>query len=95
MTLPCILVTRQQHILSFLCVGNDIYFPKRELGQKNYDDMSVIYGDKRPSYCTVKNRVARFRIGHLSTEDEERSGRPTQATIQENFDAVHSMILDD
>jgi hypothetical protein len=57
--------------------------------------MSVTLGDKRPLYSTVKNWVARFRTGHLSTENEERSGRPTQATIPENVDAIHSMILDD
>jgi hypothetical protein len=43
----------------------------------------------------VKNWVARFRTGHLSTEDKERSGRPTQATIADNMGAIHSMILID
>jgi transposase len=63
--------------------------------KKNYDDMSVTLGDKRPSYSTVENWVARNRTRHLSTEDEERSGRPTQATIPVNVDAIYSMILDD
>jgi transposase len=57
--------------------------------------MSVTLGVKRPSCSTVKNCVARFRTGHLSTYDEERSGRPTQVTIPENMDAIHSMLLDD
>jgi transposase len=57
--------------------------------------MSVTLRDKLPSYFTVKNSVARFRTGHLSTEDEERSGRPTQVTIPENMDAIYSRILDD
>jgi hypothetical protein len=30
----------------------------------------------------------------LSTEDEELSGRPSLATIPENVDTIHSMILD-
>jgi hypothetical protein len=30
----------------------------------------------------------------LSTEDEECSGRPTQVTVPENVDAIHSIILD-
>jgi hypothetical protein len=47
------------------------------------------------SYSTVKNWGARFRTSHLSTEDKERSGGPTQVTISENMDAIHSMILDD
>jgi transposase len=48
---------------------------------------------KRPSCSTVNNWVAGFRTGYLSTEDEERSGRPTQVTVPENVDAIHSMIL--
>jgi transposase len=57
--------------------------------------MSVTLSDKRPSYSTVENWVARFRTGHLSTEEEEGSGRPTQVTIPENVDAIYSMIQDD
>jgi hypothetical protein len=30
----------------------------------------------------------------LGTEDREHSGRPTQVTIPENMDAIHSIILD-
>jgi transposase len=55
--------------------------------------MSVILDDKRPSSCTVNNWVAEFKTGHLSTENKERSGRPTQMTIPENVDVIHSMIL--
>jgi transposase len=44
---------------------------------------------------TVKNWFARFRTGHLSTEGKERSGRPTQVTVPENVDAIHSIIMDD
>jgi hypothetical protein len=53
----------------------------------------VTLGDKHPSYFTVKNWVAKFRTGHLSTEGEECSGRPTQGTVPENVDAIHSTIL--
>jgi hypothetical protein len=69
-------------------------FLKENSAKKNYD-MSFSFGDARPSYSTVKKWVATFRTGHLSTEDEERSGRPTQVTILVNVDAIHSMILDD
>jgi transposase len=46
-----------------------------------------------PFLLTIKNWVSRFRTGHLSTEGEEHSGRPTQLTIPGNVDAIHSMIL--
>jgi transposase len=57
--------------------------------------MSVTIIDKCPSYSTAENWVARFRTGHLSTKDKERSGRPTQVTIPENVDAIHSIIMGD
>jgi hypothetical protein len=60
-----------------------------------YDDTSVTLGDKRLYYSTVKNWVGRLTTGHLSTEDEERSGSPTQVTVPESVDAIYSMILDD
>jgi transposase len=68
-------------------------FLKGKSAKKNYDDMSVTLGDKHPSYFTVKNLFARFKTRHLSSEDKERSGRPTQVTVPENVDAIHSMIL--
>jgi hypothetical protein len=71
--------------------GDEVSFPKRKSGKKNYG-MSVTLADKRPFYITVKNWVARFRTGHLSTEDKQRSERPTQATIPENLVAIHSMM---
>jgi hypothetical protein len=54
------------------------FFLKGNLAKKIYNDMSATLGDKRPSYSTVTNCVARFRTGHLSTEDVECCGRPTK-----------------
>jgi hypothetical protein len=48
--------------------------------------MWVTLYHKHPSYSTIKNWAARFRKG---------SGRPTQVTITENIDAIHSMTLND
>jgi transposase len=56
--------------------------------------MSVAFGDKLPSYSTVKNWVAGFRTGHLSNEGGDRPGRPTESAAPENLDAIHSMVLD-
>jgi hypothetical protein len=63
--------------------------------QKVCDDISITLGNEHPDYSTVKNWVDGFKTGHVSTEDEERSGRTTQDTVPENLDAFHSMILDD
>jgi transposase len=69
-------------------------FLKVNSDKKIYDGMSVTLGDKCPSCSTVKNWVGRVRTGHLSTKDKERSGTPTQVTVPEKVDAIHSMILD-
>jgi hypothetical protein len=53
--------------------------------------MLVTLGDKHPPYSTVKDWVIMFKTEHLSTEDEEHSGRQTRVTVPENVNA----ILDD
>jgi hypothetical protein len=75
--------------------SDEISFPKGISAINIDDDMSVTLGDNRPSYSTAKNLVARFRTGHLSTEGEERTWRPTRVTIPENVDTIHSIMLDD
>jgi hypothetical protein len=57
--------------------------------------MSVTLGDESPPYSTLNNWVAGFRKGHLSVEDEELSGSPTQVTIRENMDNIYTVILYD
>jgi hypothetical protein len=57
--------------------------------------MSVTLGDKRLPTAQAKTLLLGSQTGHLSTDDEERCGRPTQVTIPENMDAIHSTILDD
>jgi hypothetical protein len=53
--------------------------------------MSVTLGDKRPSNSTAQKWVATFRTGHLSTEDEERSGIPTLVSLPENMDTINAI----
>jgi transposase len=60
-------------------------FLKRNSAKRIYDYMLVTLGVNRSFYSTVKNWVARFRTGHLSTKGEERSGRPTQVTVPETW----------
>jgi hypothetical protein len=55
--------------------GKEISCLRKETTKKCYDVMSVSLDDESPSYYTVKNWVATFGTGHLSTEDKERSGR--------------------
>jgi hypothetical protein len=71
-----------------------VSFPKSELGQTIiYDYISVTLGDRRPSYSTVRNWAARFRIGHSRTVDEEHYGISTEVTVPENVDGIHCVTL--
>ena len=46
-------------------------------------------GEHAPSYATVKNWVAQFKRGDLSTCDTPRPGRPKIVTTLEIIDQIH------
>ncbi|XP_011647659.1 histone-lysine N-methyltransferase SETMAR-like [Pogonomyrmex barbatus] len=58
-------------------------------------ELDAIYEDSAPSFATVKRWAAEFKRGRTSLADDERSGRPTTATIADNIERIHQMILDD
>ena len=48
-----------------------------------------------PSYATVKNCVAQFKLGNFSSCDATRPGRPLTVTTLEIIDKIHELILED
>ena len=48
-----------------------------------------------PSYATVKNWVAQFKLGDFSACDAPRLGRPKTVTTPEFIDKIHELILED
>ena len=60
-----------------------------------YGDLVEIFGKETPSYSTVKKWVAEFRRWRESIEDDERSGRPKEATTDGNVEIVHSLVMCD
>jgi len=52
-------------------------------------------GEHAPSYATVKNWVAQFKRGDLSTCDAPRSERPKTVTNPQIIDQIHELILED
>jgi len=52
-------------------------------------------GEYAPSYATVKNWVAEFKIGDFSTCVAPRPGRHKTVTTPEIIDQIHELILED
>ena len=52
-------------------------------------------GELAPSYATVENWVAQFKIRGLSTSDAPRPGRPKTVTTPEIIDQIQELILKD
>ena len=72
------------------------YFCKKGISPREiHDDFIKTIGDESPSYNTVLKWAAEFRRGRDSLEDYERSGRPKDATSDENVQLVHSVIMCD
>ena len=60
-----------------------------------YEDLMETLGKESPSYSTVKKWAAEFKRGRESVEDDEWSGRPKDATADENVMVVHTLIVCD
>ena len=52
-------------------------------------------GEHAPSYATVKNWVAQFKRGDVSTCDVPRPGWPKTVTTLEFVDQIHELIFED
>ena len=63
----------------------------------DYHDKSALmnFGDKAPSYGTVKNWFSEFNCGRRSLKDEVREGPPKAAVVSENIDAVRELRMQD
>jgi hypothetical protein len=48
-------------------------------------------GEHAPSYVTVKNWVAQFKLGDFSTCDAPRPGRLKTVAIPEIIDQIHEL----
>ena len=62
---------------------------------KCIDELKFLFGDKSPSYSTVKNWFNEFNPGRSTLNDEFREGPSKTAIVPENIDAVCELITQD
>ena len=59
------------------------------------DELKSLFGDKAPSYGTVKNWFNEFNCGRRSLKDNVREGPAKTAVVSENIDTVRKLIRQD
>ena len=59
------------------------------------EDFMETLGKESPSYSTVQKWTAEFKRARESVEDDGRSGRPKDATTDENVKVVHILVMCD
>ena len=71
-------------------------FCKKGMPHKEiHEDFMETLGKESPFYSTVKKWAAEFKRGRESVEDNGRSGRPKDASTNENVKVVHILVMCD
>lgn len=63
--------------------------------QQSIERFRTAFGDDAPSRTTVFEWFSEFRRGRRSLDDEARSGRPVEATTEDNVAAVRTIVAED
>ena len=63
------------------------------IGPEFINELTPLFGDKAPSYSTVKNWFNLFNCGRRSLKGEVRKGPTRTAVVSENIDAVREVIM--
>ncbi|CAH2108196.1 unnamed protein product [Euphydryas editha] len=77
------------------CVLIKHYFSMKKSAADTKKWLDECYPDSAPAEATIRKRFAKFRTGHMSTEDVEHSGRPKEAVTDEKVKKIHKIILED
>ena len=76
-------------------MSSSFFFLQGKAPKKIHAFLTETLGAQAPSYATVKNWVAQFKRGDLSTCVAIRYGRPKTVTTPEIIDQIHELILED
>ncbi|XP_031637772.1 histone-lysine N-methyltransferase SETMAR-like, partial [Contarinia nasturtii] len=69
------------------------FLTKEGVAPKDIDDrLRAVYGDRAPSYATVKLWAKQFKWGRESLEDDPRSGRPIEATAPDMVEKIEHLV---
>ena len=68
---------------------------KDKTGKEIHGELADVYRSSASSYALVKFRVAEFKRGRTSLEDEARSGRPLDATDKEMCKKYRDLVYSD
>jgi len=71
------------------------FFPAKQAPKEIYAILKVTLGEHAPSYATVKNWVAHFKLGDFSTCNAPRPGRPKTVITPDIIYQIHELILED
>ena len=72
-----------------------IFFLQDKVPKEIHAILTETFGEYAPSYSTVKNWIAQFKLGDFSTCDAHSPGRPKTVTTPEIMDQIHELILED
>ena len=81
----------REHFFSIIAYN----FRCRLSRQDCIDKLKYLFGDKTPSYSTLKNCFNELNCGLRSLKDEVREGPPKTAVLLENIDVVPELIMQD
>ena len=68
---------------------------KCKAGKEIHGELADVYWSSVPSYAQVKFWVGEIKRGRTSLEDEARSGRPLDATVEEKCKKVLDLVYSD
>jgi len=71
------------------------FFLQGKAPKEIHASLTETLGEHAPSYAAVKNWVAQFKRGDLSTCVAPRPRRPKTMTTPEIIDQIHELILED
>ena len=71
------------------------YYLRGKTAKETKEKLDKYYGTSAPSNTTVKRWMQEFKFGRTSTNDEHRSGRPSDVTTPEMIKKVLRLVTDD